>query len=57
VARNRRFAAAISTSTTGFLFQYFGAHTGFLPLAGFGVAATGLVWLFLSETKAEKHKD
>ena len=57
VARNRRFAAAISISTTGFLFQYFGANTGFLPLAVVGVAATGLVWVFLSETKAQKYKD
>ena len=51
------FAAAISTSTTGFLFQHFGAHIGFLPLAVVGAAATGLVWVFLSETKPEKYED
>jgi MFS family permease len=50
-------AAAISTSTTGFLFQYFGAHIGFLPLAVVGAASTGLVWVFLSETKPEKYED
>jgi MFS family permease len=50
-------AAAISTSTTGFLFQHFGAHVGFLPLAAVGVAATALVWVFLSETKPEKYED
>ena len=51
------FAAAISTRTTGFLFQYFGAHIGFLPLALVGAVATGLVWVFLSETKPEKYED
>jgi MFS family permease len=50
-------AAAISTSTTGFLFQHFGAHVGFVPLALVGAAATGLVWVFLSETKPEKYED
>jgi MFS family permease len=50
-------AAAISTSTTGFLFQHFGAHVGFLPLAVVGAAGTGLVWVFLSETKPEKYED
>ena len=50
-------AAAISTSTTGFLFQYFGAHIGFVPLAIVAAAATGLVWVFLSETKPEKYED
>ena len=50
-------AATISTSTTGFLFQHFGAHVGFLPLAAVGVAATALVWVFLSETKPEKYED
>jgi MFS family permease len=50
-------AAAISTSTTGFLFQHFGAHFGFVPLAVVGAAATGLVWVFLSETKPEKYED
>ena len=49
--------ATISTSTTGFLFQHFGAHVGFLPLAAVGVAATALVWVFLSETKPEKYED
>lgn len=56
-ARNRRIAAAISTGTTGFLFQHFGAHISFLPLAVVGAAATGLVWVFLSETKPEKYED
>jgi MFS family permease len=50
-------AATISTSTTGFLFQHFGAHIGSMPLAVVGVAASGLVWVFLSETKPEKYED
>jgi MFS family permease len=50
-------AAAISTGITGFLSQHFGAHFGFLPLAVVGAAATGLVWVFLSETKPEKYED
>lgn len=50
-------AAAISTSTTGFLFQHFGAHIGFVPLAVVGAAATALVWVFLAETKPEKYED
>jgi predicted MFS family arabinose efflux permease len=50
-------AAAISTSTTGFLFQYFGAHIGFVPLAVVGAAATGMVWVFWSETKPEKYEE
>jgi MFS family permease len=50
-------AAAISTSTTGFLFQHFGAHIGFVPLAVVGTAATALVWVFLSETKPAKYED
>ncbi len=50
-------AAAISTGATGFLFQHFGPKIGFLPLAGVAVAATALLWVFLSETKPEKYED
>ncbi len=50
-------AAAISTSTTGFLFQHFGTHVGFVPLAVVGAGATAMVWVFLSETKPEKYED
>ena len=50
-------AAAISTSTTGFFFQHFGPHIGFVPLAVVGAAATGVVWVFLSETKPAKYED
>ncbi len=50
-------AASISTSATGFLFQAFGQRIGNLPLAAVAAAATGLIWLFLSETKPEKYED
>ena len=50
-------AASISTSATGFLFQAFGQRIGYLPLAAVAAAATGLIWLFLSETKPEKYED
>ena len=50
-------AAAISTGATGFLFQQFGPHVGFVPLAVLALAGTGLVWVFLSETKPEKYED
>jgi MFS family permease len=50
-------AAAVSTSTTGFLFQAFGSRIGYLPLAAVAAAATGLLWLFLSETKPQKYED
>ena len=50
-------AASISTSATGFLFQAFGQRIGYLPLAAIAAAATGLIWLFLSETKPEKYED
>jgi MFS family permease len=49
-------AAAISTSTTGFLFQHFGAHIGFVLLAIVALGATALLWVFLAETKPEKYE-
>jgi MFS family permease len=50
-------AASISTGTTGFLFQALGPRIGYLPLAGIALAATGLLWAFLSETKPAKYTD
>ena len=50
-------AASLSTSATGFLFQAFGPRIGYLPLAVVAAAATGLIWLFVSETKPEKYED
>ncbi len=50
-------AAAVSTSTTGFLFQAFGPKIGYLPIAAIAVAATALLWLFLTETKPAKYDD
>jgi MFS family permease len=50
-------AAAVSTGATGFLFQAFGPSIGYLPLAATAAAATGLIWVFLSETKPEKYEE
>jgi MFS family permease len=50
-------AASVSTSATGFLFQAFGQRIGYLPLAAIAAAATGLIWLFVAETKPEKYED
>lgn len=50
-------AASVSTSATGFLFQALGPRIGYLPLAAVAAAATGLLWVFLSETKPEKYED
>jgi MFS family permease len=50
-------AASVSTSATGFLFQALGQRFGYLPLAAVALAATGLIWSFLAETKPEKYED
>jgi ABC-type Co2+ transport system permease subunit len=50
-------AASVSTSTTGFLFEYFGSQIGYLPLAAIAAAATVLVWRFVAETRPEKYAD
>jgi MFS family permease len=50
-------AAAISTSSTGFLFQALGPTIGYLPLAAIAAAATAMLWVFLSETKPHKYED
>jgi MFS family permease len=50
-------AAAISTTATGYVFQTFGSRVGFLTLAVAAAAATGMIWLFLTETKPEKYED
>jgi len=50
-------AASVSTGATGFLFQALGPKIGYLPLAAIAAAATGLLWLFLSETKPAKYDD
>jgi hypothetical protein len=50
-------AASVSMSATGFLFQAFGPRIGYLPLAAIAVAATALLWVFLTETKPAKYDD
>ncbi len=50
-------AASVSTSATGYLFQALGPRIGYLPLAAVAAAATGLLWVFLAETKPAKYED
>jgi MFS family permease len=50
-------AAAISTGTTGFLFEKFGHLPGFLVLGAVAAAATLLLWAALTETKPGKYLD
>jgi MFS family permease len=50
-------AASISTSATGFLFQGVGALEGFIVIAAVAGAATGLIWIFVSETKPADYSD
>jgi hypothetical protein len=50
-------AAAISTGTTGFLFEKFGHLPGFLVLGAAAASATLLFWVALTETKPGKYLD
>jgi len=50
-------AASISTLVTGYLFQGFGAVTGFLVISIIAGAATALLWLFVAESKPAKYED
>jgi MFS family permease len=44
-------AAALSTLATGYLVQAFGLATGYLSITAVAIAATALIWAFISETK------
>jgi MFS family permease len=48
-------AAALSTMTSGMLFQAFGATIGFMALAAVAAGATALLWAFITETKPERY--
>jgi MFS family permease len=50
-------AASVSTGITGFIFQALGPRFGYLPLAVVAIAATLLLWVFLTETKPAKYED
>ena len=50
-------AASVSTGGSGYVFQALGPRLGYLPLAAIAAAATGLVWVFLSETKPDKYEE
>jgi hypothetical protein len=50
-------AAAASTIATGYVVVTFGSAAGFLAITIVAVAATALLWVFLSETKPEGYPD
>ena len=50
-------AAAISTGTTGFVFEWLGHFSGFVILGAAAAAATALFWVGLTETKPGKYID
>jgi MFS family permease len=50
-------AASLSTLATGYFFQGFGQVSGFIAIATVAVAATLLLWVFLSETKPAAYQD
>ena len=50
-------AASLSTLATGFLFQGIGPVGGFIAIAAVAGAATGLIWIFVSETKPADYAD
>ena len=50
-------AASASTLATGYFFQGFGSWTGFIAIASIAGVATGLIWIFVSETKPAQYVD
>lgn len=50
-------AASLSTLATGYLFQGFGAVSGFLTIGAVAAGATALIWIFVSETRPAKYGD
>ena len=44
-------AAALSTLATGYLVEDFGLASGYLSITAVAIAATALIWAFISETK------
>jgi sugar phosphate permease len=50
-------AASLSTLATGYLFQNIGNTGGFLAITAVAGAATGLIAMFVSETKPSDYLD
>jgi MFS family permease len=48
-------AAAASTLATGYIAKLFGVTAGYIAIAICAVAATALLWVFLTETKPDKY--
>jgi hypothetical protein len=49
-------AASLSTLATGYLVQAFNATAGFLAITAVACAATGLIWVFIAETKPANYE-
>jgi len=50
-------AAAASTLATGYIAELFGVTAGYVAIAVCAVAATALLWVFLSETRPERYPE
>jgi MFS family permease len=50
-------AASLSTLATGYLVQDFNLAAGFMAITAVAGAATGLIWVFVSETKPADYKE
>jgi MFS family permease len=50
-------AASLSTLATGFLFQGIGSTGGYLAIMGVAAAATGLIAIFVAETKPAEYDE
>ena len=48
---------AVSTLATGYIVTGLGQAAGYLAITAAALAATGLIWVFVSETKPEKYAD
>ena len=49
-------AASLSTLGTGYLVQAFNPTAGFLAITAVACAATGMIWVFIAETKPTKYE-
>lgn len=50
-------AASLSTLATGYLVQASGPTAGFLAITAVAAGATGLIWVFIAETKPADYKN
>jgi MFS family permease len=48
-------AASVSTIATGFIVRDLGATAGYLTITAVAIAATGVLWVFMTETKPARY--